>query len=172
MISRTPWLSSLASLVSLVSLVSLASLAVAGCRSGYNPKGWPEAPPIRPLDDERACRDAGPSGLETFDRPAVETAMAKLDLSVCGPLAAPATDKVHVYPHVLLCTDGTAAVAEVQGDARGTPVGDCVSELYRTLRVPAFSGAPMHVRMHRVVRRPPAPAPQDAATPAPASPDR
>jgi hypothetical protein len=161
MISRT----APAILVSRAALAAVAlgaALAAPGCQGGYNPKGWPEAPATRSIDDERACRHAGASGLAPIDRGAVEAAMAKLDLSACRPSAG---GKVHVYPHVLLCTDGTPGVVEVHGDARGTPAGDCVSERYRTLRVPAFSGVPMHVRMHRVLQPAPvAPAVAPAIT--------
>ena len=83
--------------------------------------------------------DDGP----TFDRDAAAAALAGVDLGKCHVTNAPRGEG-----HVTLtfATSGSVTTAVVdRGPAVGTPVGRCIAAKYKTVKVPAFHGAPVQV---------------------------
>ena len=107
----------------------------------------------RHIGSEAAVTSAEPEVAEVpFD-----TQVARQALQAAAPSAAACGEPragLQVVPvSVTFAPSGRATVAQVGGTLAGTAVGSCVALAMRSVRVPAFSGAPVTVRkMVSVVR--------------------
>lgn len=108
-----------------------ASFGDALAQAAGKPKEAPAAP--------------GPAaGGAPFDRGAAAASLGAVNVQSCKKPDGP-TGSGRV--EVTFNPDGSAASANIiEGPFPGTPVGGCIAGKFRSARVPAFSGAPVHVK--------------------------
>jgi hypothetical protein len=108
-----------------------ASFGDALAQAAGKPKDAPAAP--------------GPAaGGAPFDRGAAAASLGAVNVQACKKPDGP-TGSGRI--EVTFNPDGSAASANIiEGPFPGTPVGGCIAGKFRGARVPAFSGAPVHVK--------------------------
>ena len=96
----------------------------------------------KPKDAPAAAAPA--AGGAPFDRGAAAASLGAVNVQSCKKPDGP-TGSGRV--EVTFNPDGSAASANIiEGPFPGTPVGGCIAGKFRGARVPAFSGAPVHVK--------------------------
>lgn len=105
-----------------------------------------ESPSSAP--EEPAEPEAPPPPPPPFDQSAAAAAMAQAasNAASCRPEGSP-TGLARVS--VTFAPSGRATTAQVSGSFAGTPTGGCIARLFRTARIPPFTGE--HVTVHKSV---------------------